>query len=115
MEPALPRRPRRRRPLRGPVLGVLAFALGASTTGRAVAQTSAALAVEPAPPGDAALLVSAPDARGSGLLRARLLFDHASEPLVLIGASGRAHAVVERQSSVHALLSYALLHRVLIY
>jgi outer membrane protein OmpA-like peptidoglycan-associated protein len=48
-------------------------------------------------------------------MRARLLFDYAAEPLVLTDGSGRAYGVVERQSSVHALLSYALLHRVLLH
>jgi outer membrane protein OmpA-like peptidoglycan-associated protein len=91
------------------------LAVGSSVASTAAAQASTSLAVEPAPPGDAALLVAAPDARGDGLARARLLFDYAAEPLVLTGASGRAYGVVERQSSLHALLSYALFHRALLY
>lgn len=81
---------------------------------RANAEPGVALGVDVAPAGDAGLLVSAPDARGHGLFRARVVADHAVEPLVLVGASDRAHRVVEEQSFLHGTASLALFHRVLL-
>lgn len=83
----------------------------------ALAQAEPAVSLIPdaAPPGDAGLLVGGPDARGAGILRLRLLLDHAQEPFVLVGPTGRAERVVERQAAAHALISYAMAHRVLAY
>lgn len=94
----------------------MSLALAGATLGApSHAQPSLALGVDVAPPGDAGFVVSSPDARGHGSLRARLVADYASEPLVLIGASDRAYRVVERQLRLHGALSLALFHRVLIY
>ncbi|HET9954560.1 MAG TPA: OmpA family protein [Polyangiaceae bacterium] len=66
-----------------------------------------------APAGDAALLVQSPEARGASRLRARLLAEYASEPLVLISPSQQSYQVVRDQLLVHAQLSFSLRHRFL--
>ncbi len=80
----------------------------------AAAEPAPSLAFDPAPAGDAALGVESADVRGAGLLRARLLGDYASEPLVLVRPDQRLDGVVERQIWLHALGSLALAHRLLV-
>lgn len=67
------------------------------------------------PPGDATLVVPAPDARGSNLLRARLVLEHAEEPLVVISPEQTSYAAVAAQTTAHAMLSFAVAHRLLFH
>ncbi len=70
---------------------------------------------EPAPAGDAALLVPSADARGNGTLRARLVFDYAVEPLVLIQSDQSTRDVVSAERTAHLGLSFSAFHRLLAY
>jgi OOP family OmpA-OmpF porin len=73
------------------------------------------LLADPAPAGDTALLVPSADARGNGTLRARLVFDYAVAPLVLIQSDQSTRDVVSAQRAAHLGLSLSAFHRLLAY
>lgn len=83
--------------------------------GRAQDPAAIALPLQLSAAGDATLVVPAPDARGSNLLRARLVLEHADEPLVVISPELTSYVPVAAQTAGHALLSFAVAHRLLLY
>ncbi|MDQ2646016.1 MAG: hypothetical protein M3020_19535, partial [Myxococcota bacterium] len=94
--------------------------IGPSVLSLAIASPSWAdpgtnLLTEPAPAGDAALLVPSADARGNGTLRARLVFDYAVAPLVLIQSDQSTRDVVSAERAAHLGLSFSAFHRLLAY
>ncbi len=82
--------------------------------GSAGASPTPSVVVNPAPAGDRAVLVGSPEARGHRLLRARVVVDWASEPLVLHDSSRRPDVVVSEQQVLRLMASYALHHRWLV-
>jgi outer membrane protein OmpA-like peptidoglycan-associated protein len=69
----------------------------------------------PKPPaGDRALVVSGADARGAGVLRARLGADYAAAPLVVLDERQRSIPVVAQQLRLEPGVSYSFAHRVLV-
>src|SRR5258708_11652316 len=66
------------------------------------------LATEPAPAGDAGVVVEHAAVRGEHLLSIRVLFDIAERPLVVNNRFGEADNVVGSQFWFHTLATYAL-------
>jgi outer membrane protein OmpA-like peptidoglycan-associated protein len=77
------------------------------------AQPSVSLALSKTPAGDRAFLVAAADARGAGVIRARLGADYASSPLVVVAADQQEISVVSQQLWLEPGVSFALAHRFL--
>ena len=93
------------------VLGIAAASLAA----RAVrAEPSVSLALSKPAAGDRSLLVAGADARGAGVLRARLGVDYASAPLVVLDSNQQAYDVVSQQLWLEPGVSFALAHRFLL-
>jgi len=88
--------------------GVLALSPAARAEGLVSTEGSA-----PAAAGDRALTVQGAGARGDGIVRPRLLLEHAREPLVLVGDREVLQTVVSDQLWLHPGASLALSHRFL--
>ncbi|HVR21138.1 MAG TPA: OmpA family protein [Polyangiaceae bacterium] len=100
--------------MRSPALGLqawLALLLAASV---ARAEPSVSLELSKPPAGDRAFLVAGADARGAGVLRARLGADYAFAPLVVLDADQLPFRVVSHQLRLEPGVSFALAHRVLL-
>lgn len=97
-------------------LAVAALALLATTGLAASARGEGGVSLAPvlAPVGDPSLLVHSPEVRGHRILRASLLFEHATEPLVVTTVRQEADAVVSRQAWLVARASFTLAHRYLL-
>jgi outer membrane protein OmpA-like peptidoglycan-associated protein len=90
--------------------GALSLSLSTSVSG---AEPSVSLELAKPAAGDRAFLVSGADARGAGVVRARLGADYAAAPLVVLDANQRSHEVVSHQLWLEPGVSFALAHRVL--
>ncbi|HEX6277832.1 MAG TPA: OmpA family protein [Polyangiaceae bacterium] len=91
-----------------------ALALGLVAAG-AHAEPRVSLELPKPPAGDRALVVPGADARGAGVLRARLGADYAAGPLVVLDERQRSIEVVAHQLRLEPSVSYALAHRVLFW
>ena len=78
------------------------------------AEPSVSLELSKPPAGDRAFLVAGADARGAGVLRARLGADYAFAPLVVLDADQQPFRVVSQQLRLEPGVSFALAHRVLL-
>jgi len=78
------------------------------------AESGLDLELAPAPAGDRGLLVPEPDAPGARLLSVRLLSSYARAPLVLTTPQLHRHELVSHQLWLHAAVSVALFHRLLL-
>lgn len=79
--------------------------------GRASADATPSLALDPAPAGDRGFVVERAGVRGHRLLSARILVDYAHGPLVLQNQAQETERVVAHQTWMHALASFSLAHR----
>ena len=93
---------------------VAAGLIAAGALKSARAEEGVALSVPLTPVGDRSLLVHSPEVRGHGTLRAALLFDYATEPLVITTPKQEQDAVVSRQAWLVARSSFAISHRYLV-
>jgi len=93
---------------------VAALAVAVLAASAARAEPSVSLALSKPAAGDRALLVAGADARGAGVLRARLGVDYASAPLVVRDANQNAYDVVSQQLWLEPGVSFALAHRFLL-
>jgi OOP family OmpA-OmpF porin len=91
----------------------VALALGL-VAGSVRAEPRVSLELPKPPAGDRAQLVSGADARGAGVVRARLGADYAAAPLVVLDDNQRSIPVVAHQLRLEPGVSYALAERVLV-
>ena len=77
------------------------------------AQPSVSLELSKPPAGDRSFIVPGADARGAGVVRARLGFDFASEPLTVVGDDQSETSVVSHQLWLEPGVSLAVGHRFL--
>jgi OmpA-OmpF porin, OOP family len=87
--------------------------VAAVLTPHAVSAETAAPVLALAPAGDRALSVGGADARGAATLRARVAFDYASRPLVVLAPDQQEYAVVSEQAWLATSVSFALAERAL--